>query len=55
MQVDIFNYYAITILEQLGNNQPLQYEIDEVETLLKQFLCVNIKQELYHGKFQSLK
>ena len=36
-QVDFFNFYAINLLEKLGDMQPSQTDIDVVEDRLKVF------------------
>lgn len=33
--INLFNYYAIELLEKIGNTLPKQYEIDVVETMLE--------------------
>ncbi len=39
------NYLAIQILEVMGNENPLQAEIDEVEAYLNKFCSRKIKQK----------
>ena len=37
LEVDYFNFYAIAVLESLGNRMPTQEEIDDMEALLRTF------------------
>ncbi len=47
-ELDYFNFYAIAVLESLGNTMPTQGEIDDTETLLR-----TIFQKLTHVEAQS--
>ncbi len=45
-EVDFFNFYAICLLEQLGDDEPSQDRIDAVEKTFRQICEETLDQEI---------